>query len=223
MPGDLEDLGEHLVFVLGPAERAVLTIAVDHGDLVLGEGRTPVAGLDEDRLGLAAGEGTFPPGRFPVLHHADGLGHASRREDLVASLALLREVEGLKVTLLLPLAGLGAGVGRVDHDHADDVDLAILLQLVGDLHGEHAAERPPTEQEVDGAVELPSTPEVLAGNGGADGVGVQLAHLGQAAEEDVARLEVRVSDAVDVAVQGAEAVVGVGGAAAVVEEDGGCR
>lgn len=224
--GDLHDAGEHLGLVLGPAERAVLAVRVDHGRLggdgaVLALDGDAVAGLEEDGLGPLAGEGALPSGRSPVVEHADGLGHAAGGEDLVSGLALLGEVEGLVVVGVGPLAGGGSGVGGVDHDDAHNVDLCVLLKLVGDLEGEHATERPSTEQDVDGAVGLAAAAEVLALNGGADVLGVGAAHLGETAHEDVARVEVGVADGVDVAVQAAQAVVGVGGAAAVVEQDGG--
>ena len=221
--GDLHDPGEHLGLVPGPAERAVLAEAVNHGDLALLLHGAAVAGLDEDGLGLLAGELALPARGLPVPEHADGLRHAAGGEDLVTGLAILGEVEGLVVAGGLLLAGGGTGVDGVDHDDADDVDLLVLLQLVGDLEGEHAAEGPAAEEDVEGADGLAAAAEVLAGDGGADVVGVDLAHLGQAAEEDVAGEEVRIADAVDVAVQSAEAVVGVGGATSVVEHDGGRR
>lgn len=118
--------------------------------------------------------------------------------------------------------GAAARVDGVDHDNARDSDLKVAVEDAGDFEAEQAAQGPPSEDNVDAVVWVALDGEIFRLRHVFDVLGVEAGHFGDAAGEGAARVEVGVSDAVDEAVQAAEAVVRVDGAAAIVDQEQGC-
>jgi len=100
----------------------------------------------------------------------------------------------------------------IDHDDAEQVELGVGLsrQDARDLERDETAKRPAADD------------DLAAGVDGFDKIEVGAGHLVQTAEAAFL-LKVRVPDAVHGPVDEAEAVVAEDGAAAIMDEDQGCR
>lgn len=146
----------------------------------------------------------------------------SRQRPLSNNLHSLRKaprdsVLGILTCLLAPLGVVGlarsealgwSGIRRVDHDDAYDSRTDLLAKDLGDFKTDQTAEGPSAKNDTSMGYRL------------LDDAGVVAGHLGEAVPLLVG-LEVRVGDAIHGAAEAAEAVIGKGGAAAVVEEEEG--
>lgn len=215
MAGNVDKLCEEFWSVPVPSESAVMSVLVDSADAIARDWFSSPEEDDGRRRKLWVGEG--------VMTRLNLLVPPSRQRPLSNDLHRLREAprDGVLCVLACLLAPLGVvslarsealwrpGIRRVNHDDAYDSGTDLLAKDLGDFKTDEATEGPPSKN--DAAVR-----DCLL-----DDAGVVARHLGEAVPLLVG-LEVRVGDAVHGAAETAEAVVGKGGATAVVEEEEGC-
>lgn len=148
-----------------------------------------------------------PPSRQrPLSYNLHRLGKAPRDGVLCVLTCLLAPL-GV-VSLARSKSLWRSGIRRVNHDDAYDSGTDLLAKDLGDFKTDETAEGPPAKN--DAAVR-----DCLL-----DDAGVVARHLGEAVPLLVG-LEVRVGDTIHGATQAAQAVVGKGGATAVVKEEEG--
>lgn len=146
-----------------------------------------------------------PPSRQrPLSNNLHRLGKAAR-DGVLCVLACLLAPLGV-VSLTRREALWRSGIRRIDHDDAYDSGPGLLAEDLGDFKTDETAEGPPSKNDAAVGYRL------------LDDAGVVARHLGEAVPLLVG-LEVRVGDTIHGATQAAQAVVGKGGATAVVKEE----